>query len=115
MHSDGVEVRNLFDELSGDNEFISIEQVGNLLRNFYDMRDVPQSKVDRFMQRLDMNDDGEVTWEEFQYGVSQLFTSARYTYDDEIGVPRYAKGVPLDGNPDSRIATTARSPQFFLR
>jgi len=79
---DAQQLKELFDSYSKDKAALHSDEVAALLKQFYDGRDVPEKRVEVFMRTLDMNNDGEVSWEEFQQGVAGLLAVEKFPADD---------------------------------
>jgi glucose-6-phosphate 1-dehydrogenase len=81
---DAQQLKQLFDTFAKDKEALYHDEVGALLKQFYDGRDVPQKRIEVFMRSIDMNNDGEVSWDEFQQGVAGLLAVDK-TQTEDVG------------------------------
>lgn len=83
------ELLSLFNEFA-ENNVIAASKVPELMKRFYDGREATEKRVDKFMSRLDMDDDGLIDWEEFQHGMTYLLNTS--LPEDRIGVPTHCHG-----------------------
>jgi len=61
--------KDAFDRLDSDNSgFIEAHEVRELLNSVYDEK-VPEFEIDAFLRFFDENNDGRVSWEEFERGL----------------------------------------------
>jgi len=85
-----AKLKELFDKFSGGKDVLGKAEVKELLKTFYDGREVPEKKLNRFMSRLDDNEDGKIVWNEFSSGVGNLLNYHEVETKPEIGVPKYS-------------------------
>lgn len=75
--------------MASDKNVITVDQVRVLLKQFYDGREVPESKVTKLMARLDSDNNGIIEWEEFKLGIGMLLHGADISHEPEIGIPTW--------------------------
>ncbi len=64
--------KKAFEKLDEDNSgYIEVEEIYNLLREVYGEEEggIPQFEVDTFLQFFDSNQDGRISWDEFERGL----------------------------------------------
>jgi len=68
--------KNAFDTLDTDRSgYIEANEVSNLLSEVYGDDNIPQFEVDSFLQFFDSNNDGRISWDEFERGLGVVADS----------------------------------------
>jgi EF-hand domain pair/Protein of unknown function (DUF760) len=69
--------KNAFDRLDTDNSgFIESSEVASLLDDVYDGK-APQFEIQTFIKFFDKNNDGKISWDEFEKGLGVAMASSR--------------------------------------
>jgi len=105
-NQDAKSLEKLFQQLAGPGNTLHHDQISQLLRQFYDGREVPEKRVEEFLSRLDMNNDGEIDFEEFKAGAVRLL-QVEHNLDSAIGTGWASISVPFsvveNNSPQSKL------------
>eukprot|EP00537_Pseudo-nitzschia_pungens_P018776 CAMPEP_0172408852 /NCGR_PEP_ID=MMETSP1061-20121228/76066_1 /TAXON_ID=37318 /ORGANISM="Pseudo-nitzschia pungens, Strain cf. pungens" /LENGTH=673 /DNA_ID=CAMNT_0013144995 /DNA_START=398 /DNA_END=2420 /DNA_ORIENTATION=- len=79
--------KEAFDRLDTDKSgFIELSEIQNLFKEAYGGKeeDVPPFEIKAFLEFFDINEDGKISWEEFERGLTSTATATSKTKKDEF-------------------------------
>ena len=89
--------REAFDRLDTDNSgYIESSEIKDLLDNVYD-GDAPDYEIQAFLQFFDQNNDGKISWEEFEQGFAAAMDAQKSKDDFAV---KYLQAQELDDDMD---------------
>lgn len=92
--------RNAFDKLDSDGSgFIESSEVEALLGDVYG-DDIPPFEITAFLDFFDANNDGRISWEEFERGLGAAYAKKRRKEDGSINGQRALPGYAGDEDDD---------------
>ncbi len=106
--------KDAFDRVDTDNSgFIELSEIQNLFKEAYGREeDIPAYEIRAFLEFFDTNEDGKVSWEEFEQGLASAVTreegnnvSAKDKLADRLLASMESAGGPLDDEDDEEITS----------
>jgi len=106
--------KDAFDRVDTDNSgFIELSEIQNLFKEAYGQEeDIPAYEIRAFLEFFDTNEDGKVSWEEFEQGLASAVTreegnnlSAKDELADRLLASMESAGGPLDDEDDEETTS----------
>lgn len=78
--------KNAFDRLDADNSgYIESSEVATLLNDVYDGK-APEFEIQTFIKFFDKNNDGKISWDEFEKGLGVAMASSRQSNNAQLNL-----------------------------